>query len=339
LGLLAYHVAILKGTDVNQPRNLAKSTKLDLTTFKRRVLVYGSGSQRRRLQDCGAGHTTREMSFRSAVLKSNVRRMNTIFKKEIKTALGWAADAIGISARRNAAALTIVAFHRVNDEIPEDGVTCSAAKFEDFCRYFSARFNVITLREQIAGSRLGQDMGGSLSITFDDGYLDNFHVAAPILQKYRLPATFFVTTAYLGTSFVAPWDATLPTAATRWMDWTHVRWLASRGFEIGSHSDTHLNMGTSNSKDIRNDLLASKEKLVREVGVTAQLFAYPFGGKKDISEVARAIVQDLGFECCASCHGGINSPSADPYRLNRIGIAEWFATPQQFGLELLLGKA
>jgi peptidoglycan/xylan/chitin deacetylase (PgdA/CDA1 family) len=264
--------------------------------------------------------------------------MKVAFKKEIKTVLGRAADALGISARRYASVCTIVAFHRVNDGIPEDGLTCSAAKFENFCRYFNARFRVVTLRDQIDGSRLGQDMGGTLSITFDDGYLDNFQVAAPILQKYRLPATFFVTTGFLGTSFVAPWDAALSVAPS-WMNWAHVRELASLGFEIGSHSDRHLNMAASTCEDIRRDLSASREKLATEAGVTARLFAHPFGGREHISDAARAVVRDLGFECCVSCHGGVNPPNADPYRLNRINIAEWFATPHQFGWELLLGKA
>ena len=261
-----------------------------------------------------------------------------VLRKKIKTALGLAADATGMSARRYASVSTIVAFHRVNDEMPEDGLTCSAAKFDRFCRYFSSRFKVVSLREQIAGSRSGQDMGGSLSITFDDGYLDNFEVAAPILQKYRLPATFFVTTGFLGTSIVAPWDASLPTAP-RWMDWTHARELLALGFEIGNHSDTHLNMATSTPEVIRDDLSESREKLKREVGVTAQLFAYPFGGRDDISDASRAVVRDLGFECCVSCYGGVNASGADPYLLNRIGIAEWFGTPQQFGFEVLTGRA
>jgi peptidoglycan/xylan/chitin deacetylase (PgdA/CDA1 family) len=264
--------------------------------------------------------------------------MKSDLKKDIKAALGWAADAVGISARRAASVATIVAFHRVNDHVSEDGLTCTAAKFEDFCRYFSTRFKVVSLREQITGARVGQGMGGSLSITFDDGYLDNFQVAAPILQKYRLPATFFVTTGFLGSSIFAPWDAAL-SRPSHWMNWTHVRGLVSMGFDIGNHSDMHLNLAKSSPDAIRADLSTAREKLAREAGIKTQLFAYPFGGRHDISENARAIVKDLGFDCCASCHGGVNSPNADPYRLNRIGIADWFATPQQFGFELLLGKA
>lgn len=282
----------------------------------------------------------RPVPFRSSPVEADgaARRINAILKKKIKTALGRAADALGISERHNASISTIVAFHRINDDMPGDGLTCGAAKFEEFCRYFSAQFRVVSLREQIAGARSGQNVGGTLSITFDDGYLDNFQVAAPILQKYRLHATFFVTTGFLSSSFVAPWDAALP-IAPRWMDWAHVRELASRGFEIGNHSDTHLNMATSSMGDIRSDLSAATEKLERELGVQGRLFAYPFGGRENISDSARALVRELGFECCVSCYGGVNSRNKDPYSLNRIGIAEWFDTPQQFGLELLLGQA
>lgn len=38
---------------------------------------------------------------------------------------------------------------------------------------------------------------GTVCITFDDGYLDNLTIAAPILEKYRLPATLFLATGYV----------------------------------------------------------------------------------------------------------------------------------------------
>jgi DegT/DnrJ/EryC1/StrS aminotransferase family len=50
------------------------------------------------------------------------------------------------------------------------------------------------------------------------------------------------------------------------------------------------------------------------------------------------LVREVGFSCCASCYGGVNSPDADPYDLNRIGIAEWFDTPDQFGFEVVTNR-
>ena len=134
---------------------------------------------RRRSMDCGRSWwdeqtderrinpARSDVFFRSIALDSQdgLACMKGVLKREIKTALGRAVDVMGISARRNASVSTIVAFHRVNDDLPEDGLTCSAAKFEDFCRYFSAQFRVIALREQIAESRLGRNVGGTLSIT------------------------------------------------------------------------------------------------------------------------------------------------------------------------------
>lgn len=60
--------------------------------------------------------------------------------------------------------------------MPEEGMTCGVAILEEFCRYFIAHFQVAMLAEQISGSRRGRNMGGTLSITFDDVYLDNFRI-------------------------------------------------------------------------------------------------------------------------------------------------------------------
>ena len=59
-------------------------------------------------------------------------------------------------------------------------------------------FNVLPLSE--AASRLAQGTlpARALSITFDDGYADNREIAAPILQRLGLSATFFIATSFLG---------------------------------------------------------------------------------------------------------------------------------------------
>jgi len=264
--------------------------------------------------------------------------MKADIKKGLKTILGRAADVTGICGRRFGSVITIVAFHRVNGSLPDDGITCPPAKFESFCRYFRDHFRVVTLSEQVAGARAGRNMAGTLAITFDDGYLDNYEVAAPILRKLHLPATFFLTTGFVGRSVVAPWDREL-TTPQGWMTWDHVRSLVSQGFEIGCHSDTHLDIGEADPVDVSNDLRVSRAKIKSELGIDTRLFAYPFGGPQHISESSRQVIRDLGFDCCVSCHGGTNPAVSDPYYWNRIGIAEWFSNPYQFAFEFALGKA
>jgi peptidoglycan/xylan/chitin deacetylase (PgdA/CDA1 family) len=260
--------------------------------------------------------------------------MTIPISKRIKTALGRASGIAGIYARDFRAKMVVVAFHRVNDELPEDGLTCGSAKFEAFCRFFGDHFRIVPLSEQVAACHAGKDMGGTLSITFDDGYRDNYEVAAPILRKLGLPATFFVTTGYIGSSFLAPWDRDL-TPAPRWMTWDQVRSLKAQGFAIGAHTDTHVDLGAADAAIIRAELRECRAKLERELGSEVALFAYPFGGINNISPASLRLVREAGFNCCLACCGGANPPVADPFQLARIGIAQWFATPHQFGFELV----
>ncbi len=259
------------------------------------------------------------------------------FKKTLKSVAGRAAEATGLLERRCRQSMTIVTFHRVNDVLPEDGLTCSSQKFTEFCRFFRKHFRVIPLSEQVEGCRRGLDMRATLSVTFDDGYVDNFVVAAPILTRLKIPATFFVTTGFIGSSIAPPWDDQLR-VPQHWMSWDQVRELATQGFDVGSHSHHHINLSTSNPSAVRVDLENSQKTLQQELGSPARLFAYPFGREGDISEVSRELIRSAGFDCCLSCFGGVNRLDADPYRLRRISIGEWFASPHQFALEFVLAR-
>jgi peptidoglycan/xylan/chitin deacetylase (PgdA/CDA1 family) len=258
-------------------------------------------------------------------------------KSRIKTLAGRLAGASGLYARTFRSKMTIVTFHRVTNALPEDGLTCSAEKFSAFCDFFRRHFRVVSLWEQAAGCGAGRDMGGTLSITFDDGYRNNFEEAAPILVQAKLPATFFITTGFIGSQTIAPWDRELPTPPG-WMSWDQVRGLARMGFEIGNHTVTHLNMGIADGDSVRRELTESNRKLAEELGIPARLFAYPFGGRNHITPAALTLVREAGFECCVSSCGGLNPGTPDPFDLNRVSIAGWFKTPDQFGFEYVTGK-
>jgi peptidoglycan/xylan/chitin deacetylase (PgdA/CDA1 family) len=263
--------------------------------------------------------------------------MKTPIAKRVKGAIGRAAGFGGVFARGFRSKMIIVAFHRIRDDMPEDGLTCGSVKFEKFCEFFRNHFRVVPLSEQVAGCSAGKDMGGTLSITLDDGYRDNFEVAAPILRRMGLPAAFFVTTGFIGTLTVAPWDRDL-VRQPGWMEWDQLRALASQGFEIGCHTDTHIDMATADAQTGRAELEVSQRKFQEQLGRPARLFAYPFGGRDNINAQSVELVREAGFVCCASCFGGANAATADPFSLNRITVGQGFFTPDQFGLDLLLGR-
>jgi peptidoglycan/xylan/chitin deacetylase (PgdA/CDA1 family) len=94
--------------------------------------------------------------------------------------------------------LSVLAYHRVLGErdalLPGEP---SAAEFEHRMRWVKANFEVLRLGEAVRALREDRLPRRALCISFDDGYADNFAIAAPILLRLGLPATFFVATGFL----------------------------------------------------------------------------------------------------------------------------------------------
>src|SRR4051794_11099734 len=85
--------------------------------------------------------------------------------------------------------LTVVVFHRVSDQIPEDDLTVSLAWFRGFCRLMRDRFHVVSLHDLCALPHKNDTPPlRTVAITFDDCYRDNLD-AARMLSEHGLPAT------------------------------------------------------------------------------------------------------------------------------------------------------
>jgi peptidoglycan/xylan/chitin deacetylase (PgdA/CDA1 family) len=104
--------------------------------------------------------------------------------------------------RLDARRLRILCYHGVcrnevkgTNWVPDCFVTLSA--FERQMQYLSANARVLPLAEAVARLRDGTLPARSVCITFDDGYANNLHLAYPVLTRYGLPATVFLSTSYV----------------------------------------------------------------------------------------------------------------------------------------------
>ena len=102
--------------------------------------------------------------------------------------------------------LRILAYHRVYDMIDENSfaadpelVSASVADFRLQMQYIRKYWNPIPLSVAVdvlaSGERLPDHC---VVVTFDDGHLDNFTLAYPILLEQGIPATIFLSTGYIG---------------------------------------------------------------------------------------------------------------------------------------------
>jgi peptidoglycan/xylan/chitin deacetylase (PgdA/CDA1 family) len=231
----------------------------------------------------------------------------------------------------------VIAFHRVDDRLKGNPIGCTLREFRRFCDFFKRHFDVVRTGEIVNRLNTGDDISGLLSITFDDGYLDNYLNAAPELEARGLPATFFISTGMIGSNTQPWWDREYGARAS-WMTWEQVRSLHRRGFEIGTHTVNHVDLGKVDAPTAAYEIRASKRRLEAELKSRVRLFAYPYGRKHQITEENRQIVKAEGLESCFSCHGGLIQRGDDPFRLHRMPINNWVISPEHLGFELLFRK-
>jgi len=231
-------------------------------------------------------------------------------------------------------ALTVLAYHRVNDSPLDDSLfTVSPAQFEEHCAYVSDRYNVITFAEALAMKADPVQARDALVITFDDGYRDNFTNAAAILARYGLKACFFLTTDLVETA--APTHAN-STDRLRFpgMTWTQVKALYDEGFELGAHTCSHPNLSRIPLAAARCEMVESKRAIEKVLGTRVRYFAYP-GGKRRVhysDDVKREAAKEFDL-CCTTARGRNSFRTMDPLEVRRICVQRWWS-PFYFAREL-----
>jgi len=103
---------------------------------------------------------------------------------------------------------TILTYHRISDDNFSDPHICvSPYNFEKQLQYLKKRYEIISLGELV--KRILSENTPSeeyVAITFDDGYKDIYTNAYPLLNEYKVPATIFLTTGFIGTDKLFWWD-------------------------------------------------------------------------------------------------------------------------------------
>ncbi|HWR05770.1 polysaccharide deacetylase family protein [Sporomusa sp.] len=170
--------------------------------------------------------------------------------------------------------IPVLLYHRVGPET--DDLTISTKRFEQDMESLSQEgYNTLSLaqvKQRLWGGHL-QLPDKPLIITFDDGYLDNYTNAFPVLQKYSMKASFYIITGMMGNN-----DRL---AATQ------IREMEAAGMDFGSHTVTHRQLAELSPQEVANELNQSKFALEQTLGKPVNFIAYPCGSyRPDTTQAA-----------------------------------------------------
>ena len=152
----------------------------------------------------------------------------------------------------------------------------------------------------------------SCVITFDDGYQSVYEAAFPLLQRYRLTATVFLT---VGEGTTRSAQVRLPQLNNRGMlSWAAIHEMHQYDIEFGAHTLTHPDLRAIPFDRARVEVEGSKQVIEDVLGTPVASFAYPFGRS---TPPVRALAESL-FACACTDDLGIAGPKCDPYRIARV---------------------
>ncbi|WP_420629491.1 polysaccharide deacetylase family protein [Candidatus Leptofilum sp.] len=106
-------------------------------------------------------------------------------------------------------------------------------------------------------------------LTFDDGYLDNYENAYPILQQFGFVGTFFIPTEFIDSNRAG------------YMTWPMIEEMAASGHRFEPHSRTHPDLRARDDDYLIWEILGPQETLAYHIGYTPRYFSYPAGRYDD----------------------------------------------------------
>ena len=237
---------------------------------------------------------------------------NIAFQLFLKSGFASARDVF--ASRRGKARAVILCYHRIGEA---DVLTTTPENFQRDLEYLKTHFQCLALADLCGRLQNDRLDAPAVAITFDDGYRDNFLQGVPLLKAAQIPATFFVSTGFMSTMRVFEHDKN-ETRDFAKMTWDDLRAMQNDGFEIGSHTVNHADMGAISQGKIEMELQDSLATLNAELGPRPRAFAFPYGKPRNVPRRAIGAARRAGYYAAFSAYGGDNGPGAELFCLRRL---------------------
>ncbi len=217
---------------------------------------------------------------------------------------------------QNTPHLRIVFYHSIFDRDKDN--------FSQQLKFFCDNYRVLPLGDALVQAQTNQITEPTLSITFDDGYLNNLTVASELLAKHNIKGCFYVTSDFIDINHRNLSDIEefcrkrlFIGKPIQNMTWDNIKTLVELGHEIGSHGISHKSLASLSHVDMLAEIQDSKSIIENKLSQTVRHFSIPFGTPAHYSQSIIDSVRNSGYESCVLGIRGPNGPCNNPYKLRR----------------------
>lgn len=192
----------------------------------------------------------------------------------------------------------IVMLHQVTPHAQASGMNMPPDKFEQLLQLLVKKNAIFCFVSELEQYREQKNV---VALSFDDGFMDNYVYAYPLLKKYQAKATIYLATQIEGIEALAV---------------DQVQEMARSGYiEFGAHTQHHVNLLKLDDETAYQEMLHSKQDVETLVG-TCPSFAYPFGR---FNEKHQQMARKIGFKNAVSTRKKIEPYDPEhPFNIPRV---------------------
>ncbi len=211
----------------------------------------------------------------------------------------------------------LVLYHHVITDRPY----CNGIPTELFLRhveYLQRYYRVVDFPQALEMLKAGRVDEPTVVLTFDDGYGDNYLSLRAVMQATGVPVTLFVCPEHIEEQREFEHDVRWGLPGFRPLTWDEVRGLDRERAQIGSHTRSHFDCGSTDAALLERQIVGSKADLEERLGHEVSLFSFPWGQPPNMSPRATELARQT-YPCVCSAFGGENHAGAGerPWHVRR----------------------
>ena len=211
----------------------------------------------------------------------------------------------------------VLLYHHIQPEADavakgQTSLTVDTAAFDGQMAYLASNGYTTISAEQLVNAILshGKLPAKSVVVTMDDGYLDNFLYAFPILQKYHLVGNLMVPTGLLGVN----------AGTNSYFTWDQLKQMVGSGTMFAyNHTWSHFPLAQGPKEKDVQEITTAQNQLQQFLGKTSPILVYPYGSGQTLGWVHQ-LLQENGYVAGFSTLPGRMQCEGNIYVLPRIHI-------------------